>query len=266
MSGAAPGGEPLAAARIAAGLATARYGRSLRVLAETGSTNDDAREDALRGAADGHAVVADRQTSGRGSQGRAWASPGGQDLYVSIVARPRASFQALPTLTLAVGLGVADAVDALLAGRAPRAAVKWPNDVWLGRKKVSGILVEASTVGAEISAVIIGIGLNVNRDAFDGALGPAATSLRLAGGDPLERERALCTLLAHVEQAVDRWSLEGAAAILPAIEARLALRGEPATHDGAAVTVLGLAPTGAIRLRTPQGEVIERYSGRLLPV
>jgi len=259
--------DSLSRQRIEQRLETARYGRSLRVLAETGSTNDDARADAAGGADDGHVVVADRQTSGRGSQGRGWQSPGGQDLYVSIVARPRVAFHTLPTLTLAVGLGVSNAVDALLGDKNLPSSVKWPNDVWVGRKKVAGVLVEASTVGAETSAVIIGIGLNVNRTHFDDELSTLATSLRLASGRDVafDREHALSILLAHVERAVDRWSSEGPEAIVPAVEARLALRGERVTHDGAAATLLGIAPSGAIRLETAEGTLVERVSGRLLP-
>lgn len=249
--------------RIAAALQTARYGRSLRVLEETGSTNDDARSDAASGAVDGHVVVADKQVSGRGSQGRDWQSPGGQDLYVSIVARPRVSMATLPTLTLAVGLGVANAVDELLGGTA-RSRVKWPNDVWVERKKICGILVEAGTTGGETSAIVIGIGLNVNRTQFDGEVAALATSLRLAGGAPLDRERALSLLLLHVERAVDRWAIEGPDSIVPAVDARLALRGERVTHDGAPATLLGLAPSGALRLQTEAG-TLERVSGRLLP-
>jgi BirA family biotin operon repressor/biotin-[acetyl-CoA-carboxylase] ligase len=250
--------------RIAHQLQTARYGRSLRVLDVTGSTNDDARADATLGADDGHVVVADRQSTGRGSQGRQWESPGGQDLYVSIVARPAVSMVTLPTLTLAVGLGVAGAVDELLG--AQRSSVKWPNDVWVDRKKISGVLVEATTVGGETSAIVIGIGLNVNRTDFDAELAPNATSLRLASdrGAELDREHALCTLLAHVERMVDRWAIEGPSAIVPAVEARLALRGEPVTHDGLPATLLGLAASGALRLQTAAGAV-ERTSGRLLP-
>ena len=259
------------AGRVAAQLCTERFGRSLRALERTGSTSDDARNDALAGAADGHVVIADQQSSGRGSQGRGWLSPGGRDLYVSIVARPAVALRTMPTLTLAVGLGVALAVDELLCaaagGRAPRCEVKWPNDVWIARKKVSGILVEASAVGSEMGAVIIGIGLNVNRTEFDPELAQQATSLRLAsGGDrDLDRERALCTLLSHVERSVDRWARDGEEAIIAEIDARLAFRGEPVTHDGSAATLLGLSPSGAIRLQTPGGAVVERVSGRLLP-
>ena len=80
--------DDIGAERIGSLLETDRYGRSLDVREVTGSTMDDAREAAAAGAADGHVVLADRQESGRGSHGRAWSSPGGEDLYLSIVSRP----------------------------------------------------------------------------------------------------------------------------------------------------------------------------------
>jgi BirA family biotin operon repressor/biotin-[acetyl-CoA-carboxylase] ligase len=255
----------LDAARIAELLRTERYGRSLRVVASTASTNDDARKDAAERAADGHVVVADAQTQGRGSQGRAWRSPAGKDLYVSIVARPAVRLAALPKLTLAVGLGVADAVDAVLGGR--RARVKWPNDVWLERKKVSGILVEASSIGDEANLVVIGIGLNVNRVELEPDIVHSATSLRLASGaaQDLDRAAVLCGLLQAVEASVDRFVAVGPAAIVAEVDERLALRGERVDHDGVTGTLLGLNAEGAVRIETAAG-TIERLAGRLLPL
>jgi len=265
--------QTLSEARIAAALNTQSFGRSLRILEQTGSTNDDARADALSGAAPGHVVLADEQSSGRGSQGSAWQSPRGQDLYVSIVTRPAVSLHSLPPLTLAVGVGVAHAVEEIMraqagASDALRAQVKWPNDVWLDRKKVAGVLVEASTIGAETSAVIIGIGLNVNRVAFDEALCGQASSLRLSGPHrtELDRERALCTLLAAVERWVDVFSHSGPEAIALAIDERLALRGARVTLGTSEGTLLGVASSGAVRLQAPTGEVAEHISGRLQAV
>src|SRR6185503_19101937 len=120
------------------------------------------------------------QRRGRGSHGRSWASPSGGDLYLSIVARPQLPLAQLAPLTLAVGLGVADAADAVLgaAARAP-ARVKWPNDVWLGGKKCAGILVETRS-GSAAPELIVGVGVNVNRVSFPDELAVTATSLRLA--------------------------------------------------------------------------------------
>ena len=252
-------------ARIAALLQTGRYGRSLRLLLVTDSTNDDARTDALAGAADGHVVVADSQRGGRGSHGRVWTSPPGSDLYLSITAQPRVSLSALPQLTLAVGLGVADTVERVLAPYvAARTEVKWPNDVWLLGKKCAGILIEASTTGAEVGAVVIGIGLNVNRMHWVDGLESIATSLRAARPDhaPFDRASVLCALLHGVETWVDRFETDGGAAVSAALESRLALRGKRVRCADAEGTLAGVAASGAIRIATEHG-VREVVAGRL---
>jgi BirA family biotin operon repressor/biotin-[acetyl-CoA-carboxylase] ligase len=262
--------EDLAPARLQPLLRSARYGHSLRVLPITDSTNDDARADARAGAADGHVVLADAQRAGRGSNGRDWTSPAGSDLYLSIVARPRLSLGQLPPLTLAVGLGVADAVGQLLQphGTAPAAEVKWPNDVWLAGRKCAGILLEAESSGAahdgEPPPVVIGIGLNVNRERFPDALGDSATSLRLSAATsaPLDRAKALATLLHSVEGWVDRFVVEGGEVISAALQRRLALRGATITCGDARGTLLGVAPSGALRVEVA-GRVRELFSGRI---
>ena len=117
------------------------FGRSLSVLDATSSTMDDADAAARRGAPHGHVVVANEQSSGRGAHGREWASPPGDDLYFSIVARPEIPPSAMPLVTLATGLGVREAIAELLPKKT--ITVKWPNDIWIGRHKCAGILVES---------------------------------------------------------------------------------------------------------------------------
>ncbi len=247
-------------------LQTQRYGRSLRYLDETGSTNDDAKRDAASRAPDGHVVVADTQQTGRGSHGRTWSSPQGTDLYFSIVDRPSVAFAELPPLTLAVGLGVAEAVETLLATATsnPVCRVKWPNDVWLGGKKCAGILIEANAAGTELDSLVIGIGLNVNRASFPDELATTATSLYAAqpGEGLIDRKRALCVVLAAVERWVDRFVSEGARSVTQALEARLALLGQKARCGDVVGKVLGVSPSGALRMQTTAG-VREVIAGRL---
>ena len=239
----------LASDRIAALLETARYGRSLDVRARTGSTNDDARGAADRGAAAGHVVLADSQTAGRGSRGRPWESPAGTDLYFSVVDRVALAPERLPPLTLAVGLGVARAVDLLVPGA--RALVKWPNDVWLDELKCAGILVEATTRGGRADAVVIGVGINVNRAELPPEL--AATSLGLAARGPIDRALALAYVLGEIERAVDELVSDGPAHVVAAVSDRLALRGARVRADDVEATLEGLAPDGALLLRTDDG-------------
>lgn len=256
--------QELSAAHISAELRTARYGRSLRVLPLTDSTNDDAWRDAAAGAGDGHVVVADAQRSGRGSHGRQWTSPAGTDLYVSILAQPQLAPAQLPTLTLAVGLGVAEAAEQLLADSAVRAEVKWPNDVWLGGKKCAGILVEARS---SLAPVVIGVGLNVNRLEFPPELTGAACSLRLARANqqPLDRNATLAQLLLAIERAVDRLVADGPEALVLELAGRLALRGTRVRCAEREGTLVGIAPSGALRLATDHG-VVELLAGRIEPI
>lgn len=231
---------------------TARYGRSLDVVAVTESTNDDARRAAARGAPDGHVIVADRQTSGRGANGRRWDSPGGTDLYFSIVARLPLEAAQLPPLTLAVGLGVARAIDALAPGATVE--LKWPNDVLLDGRKVSGVLVEALSTGTRVESAVLGIGVDVNRRRFAPELESIATSLCQVKGEPLDRADVLVKVLAHVEEQVDGFVERGPRAVVAGVDARLAWRGCLVTCGGISGQLIGLREDGALRIRNTSGE------------
>ncbi|MET0339601.1 MAG: biotin--[acetyl-CoA-carboxylase] ligase [Polyangiales bacterium] len=239
-------------AAVSARLGTQRIGRSLTLLASTGSTNDDARRAASEGAPDGHVIIADHQTAGRGSRGRSWSSPPGTDLYVSVVLRVELPPARLPPLTLAVGLAIAEALEALLPA-SHRPEVKWPNDVWVGRRKVAGVLVEASSVGARAEPVVVGFGINVNRRSFPSDLAHPATSLAEALGHDLPRDEVLARVLDRLEAWVDRFLREGPAPLVAALAGRLALRGERARCDDVEGVVDGVAESGALVLRTPGG-------------
>ena len=250
--------------RVAQLLATQRYGRSLVQLASTASTNDDARRAAEQDVSAGHVIVADAQTQGRGARARSWSSPAGLDLYLSIVDRLPVQLAELPPLTLAVGLGVASAVDALLGGCAAPSQVKWPNDVLISGRKCAGILLETQS---GLDAVVIGIGLNVNRREFSEELRELATSLAVArgGAEPFDRNQVLATLLGAVERSVDRFVAEGAAAIASALTARLAWVGQPARCGDLQGIVRGVDAQGALLIETARG--IERaIAGRLEPL
>ncbi|UJR81196.1 biotin--[acetyl-CoA-carboxylase] ligase [Sandaracinus amylolyticus] len=255
--------------RIRSLLTTRAYGRSLDVRESTASTNDDAREAARAGAARGHVVVADAQSRGRGAHGRVWSSPSGTDLYLSIVERVTLSPERVAPLTLAVGLGVADAVRALAPALEPR--VKWPNDVWIGRRKTAGVLVEASSIGARMDAIVIGVGLGVNRLAWHEELASSATSVLHASREldavcaELDRASALATLLGAIEAWVDRFVAEGPAPVVRALEERLALRGERVRCDDVEGVLVGVESSGALRLETSSGPR-SMISGTLRPL
>jgi BirA family biotin operon repressor/biotin-[acetyl-CoA-carboxylase] ligase len=125
-----------------------------------GSTLDRLHELAARGAPEGTLVVADEQTAGRGSRGRAWHSPEG-GLWLSWLCRP-AHPVGVEVLSLRVGLAVAHALDAL--GGLPPVRLKWPNDVMIGERKLGGILCEARWQGDRLGWIAVGLGMNVRNE------------------------------------------------------------------------------------------------------
>ncbi len=254
-------------------LRTARFGRSLVVLPVVDSTMDACHRAAAH-APNGHVIVADQQRNGRGSHGRAWSSPAGSGLYFSALDRPRISTADLAPLTLAVGLAVAHAIDEARMNPAEhdpaqheRAQIKWPNDIWLHKKKCAGILVETKTTGGASAGheatVIIGVGINVTSQ-FDGELASSATSIQPSGGaPPIDRGQLLATTLGHIETWVDRYIREGSEPMIRTLTPRLALIQEPVRCGDASGTLVGLSSSGALRLQT-DGGMREIVSGRLL--
>ncbi len=242
------------------------YGRSLTILPETGSTNDDARAAADAGAPRGHVVVADAQRSGRGARGSVWSSPGGRDLYLSIVERVSLSPRALSVLTLAAGLGVRDACVSLLGREEIDVTVKWPNDVRVAGKKCAGILVESSSIGERMGPMVIGIGLDVNRDEWPEELRGVATSLSVARGASIDRAEALVELLGAVEARVQRLVDEGPEATVSALRPHLAWVGERVRVDTTEGVLEGVDDEGVLLVRDASGMLVRVRSGTLRTV
>ncbi len=172
------------------------FGRRIHWLATTTSTNDVAAHLAELGADEGTVVVADTQTAGRGRLGRTWFSPPGAGLYVSIVLRPSGhlSTRSSPAslLTLASGVAIAEGVKA--ATGLP-AEIKWPNDVMIGRRKLAGILAEATAQAGMLRHVILGFGINLQQAAFPSELMNRATSIEAETNGPVDRAQMFVEIL-----------------------------------------------------------------------
>ena len=157
------------------------------------STNDVAKERARSGEPEWTAVLADRQTAGRGREGRSWVSPRG-GLYLSVLLRPRTD--AIALLPLAAGVAVAEVAEE----HGVRAELKWPNDALVRGRKLAGILAEASSGSGGVEWVVVGIGINVTLDVA--ALGrPAAdvaTSFHLETSAPPALEEVAAGVLARL--------------------------------------------------------------------
>ena len=174
-------------------------------LDQTGSTNDHARALALGGTPDGTVVIAEEQTAGRGRQGRRWTASRGHALTLSVVIRRDEDALAgmLDLLGLTVAVAVCEAAEAIAS---VQCRIKWPNDVWIGERKLAGILIESRP---RAGWAVIGIGVNVDTpsEELGGELAQSATSLRIESGRPVDRGRALDALLERLEtrlREVDR--------------------------------------------------------------
>lgn len=154
---------------------------------ECGSTNDELRALAENGMGEGLVLIAGNQTAGRGRRGAEWFSPAGEGLAFSVLLKPDVSKDFWSRLSLVAGLAVAQAVEKFV----PLAEIKWPNDVLVGGRKISGILVEAGK-----DFVIIGIGINVNTESFPEGLG--ATSLQMECGQEVARAAVLLEVVARL--------------------------------------------------------------------
>jgi BirA family biotin operon repressor/biotin-[acetyl-CoA-carboxylase] ligase len=228
------------------------------VLASCGSTNDEAGRLARAGAKHGTLVIAERQTAGRGRDGRVWQSPPG-GLYMSAVLRPPMSVVDVPPMTLAIGIGLCEAVRELGAP----AALKWPNDVLVDDRKLAGVLVEAQSQGGKLEAAIVGIGINLTGELAE-PVAETGITLAEAAGTVIDRDAFLERMLAHVERWVDRYVSVGIEPIIPAWQERMAVGlTARATVDGAPCVgaVAGLDADGALLLRDAAGKVHRVRSG-----
>jgi len=207
------------------------------------STNARARELAAAGAPHGTLVTADEQTAGRGRQGRTWLAAPGDALLMSVVLRG-----VDPILPLAAAVAVAETAGA-------DARIKWPNDVWLDGRKVSGILLEGRP---QEGWAVLGIGLNVRTREFPEELREIATSLALAGVDTTVDE-ALATLI----ERLDRWVEAPAAEVLEAWRERDALRGRKIGWTSGEGTAAGVDEKGALIVQLDSGESTTLDAGEI---
>jgi BirA family biotin operon repressor/biotin-[acetyl-CoA-carboxylase] ligase len=233
----------------------------------TGSTNDLALALSNTGAPDSTLIVADSQNAGRGRlAGRAWHSPPGTGLYFSLILRPQLAPQDFPKLTLAAGLALCKALER----HTPcQPGLKWPNDLFLHNKKCGGILTETQAVaGAGQTAVVIGIGLNVNTPAetFAGELRAKATSLLAETGAAHERGPLLSAILAELDLVVARLEQGDLPSILAEWRQRDIHAGRQVSWvntQGRIITGLSLGPDeeGLLRIRDGRGEIYSVISG-----
>jgi BirA family biotin operon repressor/biotin-[acetyl-CoA-carboxylase] ligase len=197
--------KPSASRRdLTTALAGTRF-REVRWFASVDSTNRYLVDEASAGAAAGLVVVADEQTAGRGRLGRTWRAPPGTSLLVSALLDGTAPVEERHLAVVAAALAAIDAVDAHCGFR-PR--VKWPNDLVVGDRKLAGLLAESVTGGR----VVVGMGLNVDWDAFPPELEATATACNREGR-PAPREQLLVAWLQELDRRLGTLAQGGPASL-----------------------------------------------------
>ena len=249
---------------IAPLLGTTEIGRTIHHFAELGSTNDEAHHLADSGARHGEVVIAEAQTQGRGRRGREWIAPPGKSIALSVILRPSIAAARSSEITLAAAVAICEAARELGASTA---AIKWPNDVECGGRKLAGILSELRADGERTRHVVLGIGVNcgILPEDFPEELLDQATSLRIEKGEDVPRALACARLL----EALDEWlalhELEGFAPVRDrwrqlssTLGRRIRVELEPGLLEGDAVD---LADDGALIVRTPDESLTRVMAG-----
>ncbi|MDF2630353.1 MAG: transcriptional repressor, BirA-like [Symbiobacteriaceae bacterium] len=250
-------------AEITPGLATRSFGRQIEYRESVGSTNDLAKQLARAGAPEGLLVIADEQTAGKGRLGRAWTTPRGSALAMSLVLRPALPPVQAPRVTLVAAVAVAEAVRAVTG---LPVGIKWPNDLQVAGRKVCGILTEMEAEIDRVAFVVCGMGLNVNlpRESLPEAFRSSATSLMAELGASVGRAPLVQAMLARFEEAYDELLSGRFAAVLERWRALSITLGQPvrvlsvtgeAAVEGLAVDV---DEEGALLVRESASGVLRR--------
>ncbi len=238
------------------------------------STNDDALRGARAGAAHGACWIADAQTAGRGRREvggarRAWWSPPGVNLYMSLVLRPDVPAERAAQLTLAAAVGAREAI----AGFGVECGVKWPNDLLCDGRKLAGILTEAVVGAGSIDAIVVGVGVNVNalvEEAPEELSGRVAT-MRSESGEVCDRMALALALRARIAARCDEVARGGLAKVydeLRAHDATLGRRVRSAMGEGCSRGVteggeLEVELDDGSRVRVGTGEVVFEGHGEV---
>jgi len=224
------------------GLRRQRLGKRIVFRDETGSTNEDARLLASRGAQEGTVVLAEAQTQGRGRMGRRWESPARTNLYLSVILRPGLPPANAPWCTLMASVALCRTVQDLYS---LDARIKWPNDLLLDGKKAAGILAEMEAEMDRVRFVVLGIGVNLN---MTGEMFPArslypATSVSLVLGRTVNRVAFARKLLEFLDRGYESLLRDG---------------WSPVREEWMRYSVHG---SGPVEVHTPGGPVNGRFLG-----
>ncbi len=233
-------------------------------LDEIDSTNNEVRRLGEAGADEGTVVIAKQQTGGKGRRGRAWFSPAGTGIWMSVLLRPELEPEKVSGITLMAALSVCRAIRRTTG---LNTQIKWPNDLVIDGKKVCGILTEAVLEGNQLLYVVLGIGVNVNQTEFPEDL-PHAWSLALAGGNVPDRENIIFGILKSLSEDYEQYLQFGdLRGLKEAYEAHLVnlnrtVRVLSPAGEWTGVAE-GITDSGDLLVRNDQGELVAVNSGEV---
>ncbi len=252
--------------RVLQELRTRSFGRHLKLVEVTTSTQEEVRLLAEQGAPSGALVVAEEQTGGRGRQGRKWFSPPRKGVWMSLLLRPERPLSFAPQLTLLIAVAVCRAIRKTSG---VDAGIKWPNDLLVQGKKVCGILVESVSEDERIRYCIAGIGIDVNVEARElpADLQPVATSLKIESGQTQDRAALIAAVMNELEELYFLYEQEGFTPIRHLWEALSVTLGKRVTVQTPQEEMSGVADaldeSGALVLLDENGEPYTLFSGEV---
>jgi BirA family biotin operon repressor/biotin-[acetyl-CoA-carboxylase] ligase len=248
---------------IRLGLQTKFIGQNILYQESVPSTQKIAHRLANENATEGTVVIAEEQISGKGRMGREWHSPKYTGIWMSLILRPNISLANAPQLTLLAAVSVVQAIEEI-AGLRPE--IKWPNDLLLNGKKLTGILTELHAEADRIHSIIIGIGINVNQQLsdFPAELHPIATSLAIEKGEKISRSALIRSIFKHFENLYLQYLEEGFSPIkllwesyAISIGKQIKARTLNEVIEGIA---LGITDDGVLQIQDHNGKIHQVYS------
>lgn len=237
------------------GLQTTRIGREVYFYPEVDSTNLKAKDLATEGAPDGSVVIAEYQSRGQGRLQRKWLSPAGKNLLFTVIFYPPCPPHKVFQLTLLASLAVCKSI---IRETGLAAGIKWPNDVYVGNRKICGVLTEFTPLGERVKWAVVGVGLNVNFDpSTDEEVSAIATSIRNELGRPHNRLKLLKAILEEMDRLYLRFLAGTMAAVRQEWLHHSIILGKPVTITSYDNEEEGIAESidedGALILLTPKG-------------
>jgi BirA family biotin operon repressor/biotin-[acetyl-CoA-carboxylase] ligase len=256
--------ERLDVSKLNACLQTKVMGRVLHLFDEIDSTQTAAHQLVAQGAAEGTLVIAEKQTAGRGRMGRKWHSPKGKGIWMSLVLEPRIPVHFSPQLTLLAAVALCRAIQQVVP---IDVGIKWPNDLLVNGKKISGVLLETRAEDERLQYIVagIGIGVNLKPEDYPEELKALATSLAIESGQTVDREKLICAVLKEFEELYELYHQQGFTPIRLLWEALTVSLHRPIRVHTSNGPVEGVAESiddmGALTVRLAGGETMKVYSG-----